>query len=182
MAPLTWILLLSLAAHLLLAAALLPPVKTRRFSLTLLQRLLQIAGLAIVIACGVFIVWPDGIPNCVATAVQPLLGYLARFVGKHAPEVTWLVVSTASTLIASPLAILLGFIRKLDALAGMVRRGGGGGGGPTAGRTAPPGPTPDGDWSGSVRDPLDDAVRAMSATVLGRPQANRRRLFEMRDE
>lgn len=180
----TWIELAALALLLVPLAALWAPVKVRRVALTLLQRGVQVVALAAIVACGVFLVWPAGAPDWASSTLEPLSKSLVKQWGEPYRPLAWLVAGTGVALIAAPLAILLGFVRRLDMMAVLLRR--------VAGAVRSSGAQPmsqpvtataerKGLWG--EPDELDEAVRTMTATVTERPrQTRRRKLAEILDQ
>lgn len=166
---------------LVLAATMFVPLRARRIALTLLQRLVQVAGLAAVIASGVYLVWPAAAPECFTSALAPLSDYLARWLGEPYRPFAWPVAATAVTLIAAPLSITIGFVRKLDSLGALVRRVAAGTWRPAGGNTADGGSVIRGVLAG--HDEFDEAVRSMTAAATERPrQPRRRKLAEILDQ
>jgi hypothetical protein len=96
----TWIELICLALMLLLAVCILGPPKARRFALALLQRCVQGIGLAALLACAVFLVWPAAVPSWLNSQLSPVAEYLVRVLGESFRSVVWLVLAAAVTLIA----------------------------------------------------------------------------------
>jgi len=173
----TWFELICLALMLLLAVSILGPPKTRRFALALLQRCVQGIGLAALLACAVFLVWPAAVPNWLNSGLSPVAEYLVRLLGESFRSVVWLVLAAAVTLIAAPLAIQLGFARKLDSLAALVRRAGGTS--RAVGRSVPQAAPAQGDVR-VARDELAEAVGGMGATASRRPkQAGRVKVADL---
>lgn len=174
---LTWIELFCLALMLLLAVCILGPPKVRRFALTLLQRCVQGIGLAALLACAVFLVWPAATPSWLNLQLSPVVEHLVRLLGESFRSVVWLVLAAAVTLIAAPLAIQLGFARKLDSLAALVRRAGGTS--RAVGRSVPHAAPSQGDVR-VPRDELAEAVGGMGATASRRPkQAGRVKVADL---
>jgi hypothetical protein len=177
----TWIELMCLVWLMVLAATMFVPLRARRMALTLLQRLVQGAGLAAVIASGVYLVWPAAAPECFTSALAPLADYLAHWLGEPYRPLIWLVSATSVTLIAAPLSVAIGFARKLDTLGAMLRRAAAGTLRPSGGTGVDVGPVIGGVCAG--RDEFDEAVRSMGATATERPkQARRRKLAEILDQ
>jgi hypothetical protein len=177
----TWIELTCLVWLLVLAATMFVPLRARRIAWTLLQRLVQIAGLAALIAAGVYLIWPAAAPECFRSGLAPLSDYLERWLGEPYRPLSWLVATTAIALIAAPLSIAIGFVRRLDTLGTLLRRVAGGtwraadnsGGGvvPAMGRV------------GVGRDEFDEALGAVATATSGRSGAPRRRkLSEILDQ
>ncbi len=170
----TWIELLCLCVLVVFAAAILPPLRTRRLALTVVQRLVQLAALLAVVGCGVFLVWPGAAPEFLTTLLRPVSDYLEHTLGEHFRPLAWLAAAAAVVIIASPLAIAIGFIRKLDTMGALLRRVAGVLRNSAANTL---GASP-GIWTGV--DELDEAVQSMATTANERPkQARRRKLAEM---
>jgi hypothetical protein len=153
-------------------AALCAPLRARRWALTVLQRAVQIAALAVIIAYGVFLVAPSVAPEWASSALEPVADFFGQRLGKPYQPLVWLVVATAAGLIAAPLAILIGFVRKLDTLGALLRR-------IVASFRATGGQKPEtaAAWREIFRggDEVDDAVRTMAATTSERAKQPRRR-------
>jgi hypothetical protein len=168
----TWIELLCLVFLLVPIAALCAPLRARRWALTVLQRAVQIAALAVIIAYGVFLVAPSVAPEWASSALEPVADFFGQRLGKPYQPLVWLVVATAAGLIAAPLAILIGFVRKLDTLGALLRR-------IVASFRATGGQKPEtaAAWREIFRggDEVDDAVRTMAATTSERAKQPRRR-------
>lgn len=177
----TWIELSCLVWLLVLAATMFVPLRARRIAWTLLQRLVQIAALAALIAAGVYLIWPAAAPECFASGLASLSDYLERWLGEPYRPLSWLVAATVVTLIAAPLSVAIGFVRRLDTLATALRRLGTGtwrvadnsvaGVVPAIGRV------------GAGRDEFDEALGAVATATSGRGGAPRRRkLSEILDQ
>jgi hypothetical protein len=144
------------------------------------QRVVQLAALAAVIACGVFFLWPAAAPHSFTSQLVPLGDWVVETLGERYRPLAWIVAATGITLIAAPLSVALSFIRRLDTLGTFLRRMAGGTARPGGGSVLDAGL---GSVVGAGRDEFDEAVRSMSAAATERSRpARRRKLGEILDQ
>ena len=105
-----WLTVSGFLVLLVLAVAVLPVPRVRRWLLTSVARLGQTALLAFLGACGTFLVQPDAAPGWLVSTLAPLLEGIRGALptsGLLPAGLPWLLLAVSAVLIALPILIVL---------------------------------------------------------------------------